>query len=260
VNEKAEPWTVEVFEEAIGRRCSLDKGWVVLHEVSNNRASRRADVVAVSTWGNPYLVGFEIKTSRADWLRETEDPGKREWIEKVCRFRWIVAPTGIVQPAELHHGWGLLERRGDGLRRVVAAPSNEVPVIEKWAARQFYLQALALADRDRQIGEMRGLLNEEERKAKVEGERAEILRFQMEVSEQRNKAKEEQREIEACWRALCGACGMEYRWEKRAPRIPLHEIVQKIQFESAKRLIQEAETALSACQRLVDAAKERTHV
>lgn len=86
--------------------------WHVEEEVT--LAGRRLDVVAFNLWGaRAYrTVGFELKVSRGDWMRELADFQKSgEWTAVVDEF-FVVAPGGIVRPEELPVGWGLLELRG----------------------------------------------------------------------------------------------------------------------------------------------------
>jgi len=69
--------------------------------------------------------GFEIKASRADWLREVKDPAKAEKIARFCDFWWVVVgDASIVQAGELPPTWGLLIPRGTGLKVAVNAPKR----------------------------------------------------------------------------------------------------------------------------------------
>jgi len=81
-----------------------------------------ADAISVDTWrsGGYAISGYEVKCSRSDWLRELRDPGKAEVWKRYCARWWLVALPGVVED-DLPVGWGLLERRGNTLRRVVAA-------------------------------------------------------------------------------------------------------------------------------------------
>jgi hypothetical protein len=82
-----------------------------------------ADAISVDTWGSGgYAVsGYEVKCSRSDWLRELRQPQKCEPWRRHCSRWWLVATKNVVRD-DLPEGWGLLERRGDTLRRVVDAP------------------------------------------------------------------------------------------------------------------------------------------
>lgn len=93
---------------------------------------RTADAVTLDGWQggnrrNPVheLEGFEVKTSRSDWLRELKDPGKCEAVRRYCARWWLVTVPGVVRGGELPDGWGLLLARGSVLRAEVQAPRLE---------------------------------------------------------------------------------------------------------------------------------------
>lgn len=104
--------------------------WAFLEEVRNGtgygRTVRTADALAMSLYPSAglHLHGFEIKVSRADWLRELKAPDKADEISRYCNFWWIVAPPDVVQVAELPPKWGLM-LAGKKLRVEVAAPALE---------------------------------------------------------------------------------------------------------------------------------------
>lgn len=66
--------------------------------------------VLASTWSPATCLGYEIKISRGDWLRD------EKWAEylPLCHLFSIVAPKGLIQPEELPKGVGLLEAIGKG--------------------------------------------------------------------------------------------------------------------------------------------------
>jgi hypothetical protein len=83
-----------------------------------------ADAISVDTWGSGgfALSGYEVKTSRSDWLRELREPGKAEIWKTHCARWWLVAVPGVVKD-DLPPDWGLLEQmRGGSLRRITHAP------------------------------------------------------------------------------------------------------------------------------------------
>lgn len=109
-------------------------GAVVLTEVpAPGRVSRRIDALAIGlTSARKGLDGFEVKISRADWLKELDQPAKADpWFQHTHRW-WVAAPSAaIVHPEELPEGWGLMvpdprsERR---MKIVVKATSREAVV------------------------------------------------------------------------------------------------------------------------------------
>lgn len=85
------------------------------------------DYLVQDTWGNyrdvPHpLLGFEVKVSRPDFLREVRDLGKSEPFRRVCSEWYIVAPSTDIVRDDLPRGWGLLVPYGAHLR--VASPAH----------------------------------------------------------------------------------------------------------------------------------------
>lgn len=104
-------------------------GAVYLTEVTVPGGNRRADAVHVGLWnsrGAGTIEVCELKTSRADWLRELKSPGKAEAWWPYCDRFWLVVPhAGIVQDGELPKGWGLMMPGGRGRRfKVVVQPEE----------------------------------------------------------------------------------------------------------------------------------------
>ena len=105
---------------------------------------RTADAVVLDTWQSGQWLnaphpfqGFEVKTSRADWLRELKDPLKAEAVARYCRQWWLVIPDlSMVKAGELPPDWGLLLCHGDGLRAAVPARLRAVeePTRGFWVA------------------------------------------------------------------------------------------------------------------------------
>jgi hypothetical protein len=129
------------IEEALFRKYMLDQtGWIALREVSIDDLAamggkvmtrrgrrrvagptvRRIDMLLIKTSTRgvrvPYeRIGMEIKVSRADFLREVRDPGKRAaWHNMVHRFAYV-APKGMIGRHEVPEGCGLLEYDVDAM-------------------------------------------------------------------------------------------------------------------------------------------------
>lgn len=100
--------------------------WYVEEEMT--LADRRLDLVAFNLWAaREYrVVGFEIKVSRGDWLRELADFQKTaEWTRVVDSF-YVVTPPKVIQSSELPKGWGHLELVGGRLMNR-AHPAKRTP-------------------------------------------------------------------------------------------------------------------------------------
>lgn len=90
-------------------------------------ASRTADAVAFSLWPSQglELIGFEVKASRHDWLREKKHPEKADLILGYCDRIFIVATEkDLIKPEEIPPLWGLIEPHGARLRPKKPAERN----------------------------------------------------------------------------------------------------------------------------------------
>lgn len=104
--------------------------WVVLDQVASKAGynPRHADAIAINLWESRGLAvhGFEVKVNRSDWQRELRDPAKADTFIRYCDFWWMAAPDGVVLPAELPDGWGLMvPNRGEKLKVVHRAVKRE---------------------------------------------------------------------------------------------------------------------------------------
>lgn len=124
----------------IRRRYPADE-YAVLFEVRNATgfdASRSADAIVFSLWPSRGLEvsGFEIKVSRADWVKEMRDPAKAEAIARYCDRWWLCcSDEKIVQTGELPPTWGLMVPKGDGLRVMREAEKlNAAPLDRSFVA------------------------------------------------------------------------------------------------------------------------------
>lgn len=95
------------------------------------RQERYLDAFAMELWPSKqfHRQAYEVKVSRADWLRELDKPEKRAWGMEISNEFWFVAPSGVIKPEEVPTGCGLLQvmtgKGGAKLRRAVPAPQRE---------------------------------------------------------------------------------------------------------------------------------------
>ena len=85
----------------------------------------RADAIAMHLWPSKgmELIGYEVKTSRSDWLRELKQPDKATPIKRFCdRWYLIVSDKNIVKEGELPDDWGLKCIENGSVSTVVEAP------------------------------------------------------------------------------------------------------------------------------------------
>ena len=110
--------------------------WLMLREVRDATgfgACRSADAMAFGVWPSRGLaiIGFEIKSARADWLRELKAPEKAESIARSCDEWWLVAGKGVAKSNEIPKNWGWLEPKGRGLTVMKAAVENGNPALPR---------------------------------------------------------------------------------------------------------------------------------
>lgn len=139
--------------------------YALLTNVSNGTGGNItgwADAIAMSLWPSRgiSLWGFELKSDRADWLRELKKPAKAEAFVKYCDHWCVVATRDVVRKDELPPTWGLLVLRGKKLFTEV-----EQPVLEPQPLQRAQLAAIlrrvsegqaAACERARQEGLERG--------------------------------------------------------------------------------------------------------
>ncbi len=94
----------------------------------------RADAISMGLWPSAKdgmeITGYELKVSRADWLRELKDPYKATPIKQFCdRWYLVVSDLKIVTYAhELPEGWGLMYAENGAIRVMIEAPKlNALP-------------------------------------------------------------------------------------------------------------------------------------
>ena len=105
-------------------------GEILLPEVQAPGSQRRADLVRIGMWQSrgTGIDVHEVKVSRADWLRELDDPAKAEAWWPYCNRFWLVTVPGIVMPAELPRRVGLMELPSSGRRFKIRVPAATRPV------------------------------------------------------------------------------------------------------------------------------------
>lgn len=114
------------------------KEYAFLCEVRNQtgfgRRVRSADALAISLWPSRgiYAIGFEVKVTRGDWLKELADPSKADEFFRFCQHWFIAAPVGLIGVAELPPTWGLLEVDGTGKVKCVKAAPQQLAQHPTW--------------------------------------------------------------------------------------------------------------------------------
>lgn len=97
---------------------------------------QRFDAWAMSLWPSKNFerVAYEVKVSRADFLRELAAPKKRQQALQLSNYFYFAAPRGLIKPEELPPETGLVEVwPGESVAHVmVKAPYREGPEFPTW--------------------------------------------------------------------------------------------------------------------------------
>ncbi len=102
--------------------------YITLEEVRDATGfdgNRTADAIAISLYRSrgKAIYGFEMKVSRADWLKELRQPEKAESIMRYCNYWALVVPDkNIVKPGELPPSWGMYVAQKSRLKCIVPCP------------------------------------------------------------------------------------------------------------------------------------------
>lgn len=101
---------------------------------ASRKRERYADAISLGLWPSRGLLleGYEVKCSRADWLRELARPEKADDFFQYCDRWWlVVGDEKIVQAGELPPPWGLLAVKGKTLRVVRESPKHKPKTIDR---------------------------------------------------------------------------------------------------------------------------------
>jgi hypothetical protein len=142
---------LDLLHERHGRVHGNGRRYVVAEHVRSGAgwADATADCLVMDLWQSSRnaVHGFEVKTSRADWLRELRTPEKAEVFRRFAHYWWLVAgDRGIVRD-DLPDGWGLLVASGRGLRAVVQAPRRDPEPMAPGMVAAFLRAAVVTSER-----------------------------------------------------------------------------------------------------------------
>ncbi len=101
-----------------------------LRDAAGFQSLRALDFWAIHTWPSKghLTVAAEVKVTRGDFIRELNNPSKRESAENYARETYFAAPKGLIKPEELPERWGLIEVGEKGnARTTVRAAQREEP-------------------------------------------------------------------------------------------------------------------------------------
>lgn len=131
-------WTHEALVRDL-QRCRIEAGDLAGYEVTLSRHSGgygQADVASMEPcWWMSRPTVWECKVSRSDFLSDVRTEKYRRYLP-VCARLCFAAPAGLIQPAEVPDGCGLVLRGQDGWCRSKRASVR--PLDDKGAA-DFYM-------------------------------------------------------------------------------------------------------------------------
>lgn len=111
-------------------------------------AGRWIDAAVFEMWPSQGLTrsAFEIKISRADFLRELNNPLKFQWCWKYFHEFWYVAPKDVIKIEELPSGAGWLYPAGKHLVTARHASHNHNPSLDDKILASFMRSAVKQQD------------------------------------------------------------------------------------------------------------------
>lgn len=89
------------------------------------------------------LLGFEIKTSRADFLNELKNPMKAERWRQFCDRWFLVVPDDSIIKDDLPEGWGLMIVGENGKLRIAKSAQRIDPAGMPKSVLGSYLRSVA---------------------------------------------------------------------------------------------------------------------
>lgn len=229
-------------------KYAFKDGWITMAEVTPPKCSRRFDLIAIMGWQSRghVAMGFEIKVSRGDWLRELAEPAKAEPLVSLCSRWWIVAPPGVVEVAELPPAWGLLVVHPEQIRTGKQAPELDPA---PWSDAVWRCMLLRCATRESRSPD-------EIEKAKGDGWRDGYKQGKDAAAKDVEFAEKALEEARATMREVEQATGVQFHWLRNFPA--LGEALRLIQSDGrdwqAKRLAQQAEELRKTAERMDQAA------
>jgi hypothetical protein len=252
--------------------------WALVFELNKGVGAygtdRRADAAAFNCYPSKKLVrhAFEFKTDRGDFIRELNNPKKREWLESNFHETYFVTPHKLVKEKEIPEGWGLLvaTSKGDTLRRTVIARHRDVPALPEKIA----LSAIrSLANSLSNLNLPYVLDGREVKKEEVQEYVDEVLTHQHETLRKRLNTVEEERlelsdlrgKLIGPFRELRTAIG-EFSWQEDRQLLSdpeeiittaaVQEWLQQIKRAKIIQLLKPIISARDALSKLIDSVKQ----
>lgn len=109
-----------------------DREWAFFSHLRNGTGllsdDRTFDAYAINTWPSKkhLRIAYEVKVSKADFMREVNSPYKRASAMDASNQYYFVAPRGMLEAREIPENCGLIEVDAGGLKTRVAARHREI--------------------------------------------------------------------------------------------------------------------------------------
>lgn len=117
----------------IGHKC-LKKFWkykIIFKEITTiSSAGEIPDVIGFAAYGKSILI--ECKASRSDFLRDRAKQFRISPSLGMGRYRFYLAPIGLISVAELPSNWGLIEISEKGKPSITVNPYCSNPYGNVW--------------------------------------------------------------------------------------------------------------------------------
>lgn len=180
--------------------------------VSPIGTGRRLDAVSMGMWASRghLLTGYELKTSRSDWLGELKDPSKAEELARFCdRFFLVIGDAKVADIGEVPPKWGLMVARGNGLSTV-----RDATPLEPEDRPDYFLASLL---RRAVKGDLSREIRVANEAAKEEADRR--YKTDLKMAEQKaTHANEKNEEFVKAWKTFQDATGEEFpNWIQADP-------------------------------------------
>lgn len=208
------------------------------------RRQRYADAIAMGLWPSRglHLHGFEIKTSRYDWLNELKNPAKSEEVQKYCHFWWLVTGNeGVAELAEVPSSWGWMAVDDGRLKTLKEAPQQSpIPPDLVFLASVLRNAATKVDDRDIEVAYRRGvqagkkMVSAEELETSLQklAHKADKIRRQVDETLNSNGKSYWHARLKPCITG-CGAWVQVEGFETHAICSPCAEAVEKLREDKA---------------------------
>lgn len=188
-----------ILRQALRKEYPLPQ-YAVLYEVANGMSATfngYADAIVMSLFPSRGLDvhGFEIKTSRTDWLRELKNPAKAEAVARHCDYFWLLTSDDeIASKEEVPATWGLYVLNGNNLEVRKRAKRLKPVELDRTFVGAMLRRAYEMAERERRRA-IEAIDKEEfvrQTKKKAEKEAEEHFKQDLEISTREHLALKRQ--------------------------------------------------------------------